>query len=406
MQTEPRPIRPDAEPPTGTSSSKRLRRGLKPLAATTFLLRNAGKTIPLTLVIMLAVMLIAGIVALMNCIPFSIRTIYGYSKEALAVTPRGLTQEVPMIVKKIKAQSPVPIERLMICRTAGSQVKSIVGKWAFTVLGMEQNDMRFYFKRQGVTKIVGRYPKPGEAAAIISAPVALNRRLKLGDELLGPTNEDSYSPNSVKVVGIAQTDRWLMATDIEYLREFHFPPVDIVVVFAHNLVDQDKMDHWAVGAFKGTRTQIFAYHLLERDTRDMFNILYKVLNIVIGTLVLVITFMMGMLINIYQSQRLVEFGLLQAIGYTKKQLIRRVLRETAAVLFFGWVLGVICAFGLLNAVKIVLMDPQGFALNTLDANAYQYTIPVPLAILVVAVLTVFLRFRKFDPVGVVERRLV
>jgi putative ABC transport system permease protein/lipoprotein-releasing system permease protein len=38
--------------------------------------------------------------------------------------------------------------------------------------------------------------------------------------------------------------------------------------------------------------------------------------------------------------------------------------------------------------------------------AISYTIPVPVAILVIAVGTIWLRFRKFDPVAVVERRIV
>ena len=45
-------------------------------------------------------------------------------------------------------------------------------------------------------------------------------------------------------------------------------------------------------------------------------------------------------------------------------------------------------------------------LDTTDPVAFAYTVPLPFAILVVAVLTVWLRFRNFDPVGVVERRLV
>jgi hypothetical protein len=45
-------------------------------------------------------------------------------------------------------------------------------------------------------------------------------------------------------------------------------------------------------------------------------------------------------------------------------------------------------------------------LNPLDAPAYLYTVPIPFAILFVAFATVFLRFRRFDPVAVVERRLV
>jgi len=121
---------------------------------------------------------------------------------------------------------------------------------------------------------------------------------------------------------------------------------------------------------------------------------------------LVITIMMGMLINIYQSQRLVEFGLLQAIGYTRRQLVQRVLKETFWVLLIGWTLGIACAYGLLQVVAYTLMYPNSYAINTMDPIALKYTLPVPLSILLVATLTVMIRFRKFDPVGVVERRLV
>jgi len=127
---------------------------------------------------------------------------------------------------------------------------------------------------------------------------------------------------------------------------------------------------------------------------------------VIAVLVLVITIMMGMLINIYQSQRIVEFGLLQAIGYTKRELLQRVMRETLWVLLLGWSIGLLCSYALLHVADALLMYPHAYALNTLDPIALKYTFPVPLSILIVATLTVFLRFRKFDPVGIVERRLV
>jgi ABC-type antimicrobial peptide transport system permease subunit len=128
--------------------------------------------------------------------------------------------------------------------------------------------------------------------------------------------------------------------------------------------------------------------------------------VVIGTLVVVLAFLMGMLMNIYQSQRLVEFGLLQAIGYTKRQILSRVLSESVAVIVLGWALGVASALALLTTTKRLLMDPNGFALNIFEPRAYLYTAVIPLSILFVAFATVILRFRRFDPVSVVERRLV
>jgi ABC-type lipoprotein release transport system permease subunit len=382
------------------------KRTLRPLAPSTYLLRNLGKTAPLVGVIMLAVMLVAGIIAMIDSIPYSIRTTYNYSQEMVGITPRGDPTQTPLILDDVRKHSPVPIERIVICRVSSTQIHSIVGKWPFYVLGLSRPDMEFYLQRQHSTGITGRLPEDGKPECVVSDPVAKNLDLKIGSAVQGPDQDESWSPSKVRVVGIAHTDRWLIVNPIEYQRENHFPPIDLGMVFARNLHDQNILDHWADEHFKGKRAAVLAYFQIEKNTKDMFKTLFAILDVVIGTLVLVITFMMGMLMNIYQSQRLVEFGLLQAIGYTKKNLLARVLKEATAVIALGWLFGVLLAFAMLNVVRATLMAPKAFGLDTLDATAFRYTIPLPLTILLVATLTVYMRFRKFDPVGVVERRLV
>lgn len=378
----------------------------RPLAPGTYLWRNLGKTIPLVSVILLAVLLIAGIVAMMDSIPLSIRTIYSYSKHMLGVSSRGDPEMLPRLRKKIETDSPVEIERVVTCRAAGSVVRSIVGKWPFAVLGLTQDDLKYYLDEIGSKGVNGRLPQVGLPEVVISRPVAVNLKLEIGDALLSPTERERYSPFPVHVVGIADTDQWLMLTDTVYLRNNHFPPLEYLLVFAHNRADQEKLDRWAEAQFKGERAQIYAYHLLEKDTQEMFSTLYRILDLVIGILVLVITVMMAMLMNIYQTQRLVEFGLLQAVGYTRKQLLLRMFRETVWVIVGGWILGVLAAGGMLALIKHFVMDPNAYALDIWDRPAFLYTIPAPTAVLVAATLTVFVRFARFDPVAVVERRLV
>lgn len=377
-----------------------------PLAPTVFLLRNASKTLPLIGVIVLAVMLIAGIVAIMNSIPLSIRTTYGYSKAYLGLSPRGNNALTPALRKIVETEAPVPLAKTMVCRASDCEVKSIVGPWRFVVIALAQEDMQAYIARQGGGRIEGRFPKPGEAAAIVSEPVARNLGKKIGDVLLSPGDANNYSANPVKIVGLIHMQPWVVLAPIEYHQKYHFPPIDLLIVMAQDIRDQDRLDRWAYERFKSEKARVFAYFQLEKETDDMFKILYTILNVVIGMLVVVITLMMAMLMNIYQSQRLQEYGLLQALGYTKKQLLRRAMAESVVVVLGGWVIGLFVAFGLLNVVKEQLMDPQAFALDTLDRVAFLYTVPVPFAILLAAGLTVWGRFRKFDPVGVVERRLV
>ena len=389
-----------------SKGSARRRRVLRPLAPSTYLLRNLAKTIPLTAVIVLAVTLVSGIIAMIDSIPYSIRTVYRYAKEDIGITPRGDPSLLPGLVKDITLHSPVRIGRVITCRVTGSVVKSIVGKWPFVMLGLQQDDMRYYAERQLTKAVLGRFPEPGKPEAMVSRPVAKNLGLRLGSVILKPDDIDNYSPIPVKVVGIAETDRWFMMDPIEYQRANYFPPIDDAMIFATNPAEQNRLDHWAAKRFKGQRPLVFAYFEIEKNTQEMFATLYMILNVVIAALALVITFMMGMLMNIYQSQRLVEFGLLQAIGYTKKQLLRRVLSESVIVIFAGWIAGIVLTFFLLRLADTVLMEPKAYAMDIFDRQAYAYTIPIPLAILVVAVATVVLRFRKFDPVGVVERRLV
>jgi putative ABC transport system permease protein/lipoprotein-releasing system permease protein len=312
----------------------------------------------------------------------------------------------PTLKKIILDESPVALGPLMTCRAADCEVKSIVGPWRFVVIALEQNDMRSYAARLGATKLTGRWPRKGEPEAVVSEPILKNMQLKMGSAILKPEDSNNYSPKPVKIVGVLRTDQWLAMMPIEYHRANHFPPIDLLVVMAKSLDEQDKLDHWIYERFKGMQARVFAYFKLEEETTEMFKILYSILNVVIGMLVIVITLMMALLMNIYQSQRVQEFGLLQAIGLSRNTLLRRILAESAIVVFLGWVIGLVSSLAFLSLIRKVLFDPRAFMLDPFDRTAYLYTVPVPIVIFAVSALTIWTKFHKFDPVGVVERRLV
>ncbi|MBS1709709.1 MAG: hypothetical protein JSS65_13435 [Armatimonadetes bacterium] len=377
-----------------------------PLRAGTYLWRNKGKSLPLVGVIVLAVMLVSGIVAMMDSIPLSIRTIYSYSRHYVGLTPRGDPEMTGKIRQTIEQEAPVPLDRVMAVRGLDLNVMSIVGKWPFVILALKPEDMSYYMDHVGPGELEGRMPKDGEPEVVLSEPVMRNLGVKIGDVVLGPDKPEAYSPYKVKIVGKVHSQEWTAVIPYDYVAANHFPPVDALLAFAKTPVEQAKLDHWAEKRFTGERARVFAFHKLEKDTSEMFRILYKILDVVVGMLVVVITIMMGMLISIFLSQRVQEFGLLQALGYTKKAILQRVMGEMTAVVVGGWVAGVLCAYLLLNVVRATLMDPKAFMLDPFDRTAYFYTLPVPVAIYTVALATVVARFRRFDPVAVVERRLV
>lgn len=377
----------------------------RPLAAWAFLVRNPGKTGPLAGVIMLAVLLIAGIVTVMNSIPLSIETVYGFSRFLTGVTTRGDAAEIPSLEQHFKA-SPVPIEKQVRCRTTIFNVKSIVGPWPFVMYGFKTEDVSYVVDKFELGTLQGRLPESGAAEAVITSQIATNLGMSIGDALLKPDDDRNYSPNPVKVVGIFESDEWLAFSSYGYLAANHFPPIDVFLLFAENQPMQRELDAWSEESLKGERAVVFTYPSLQRDTRDTFKTLFKILNVVVGLLVVVIAIMMAMLVNIYLTQRIVEFGLLQAIGFTKRSLMFRAIKEVSLVVVLGWVLGAALVYTLLTIIKIRLMDPRAYALDPVDPVAYGYTLSVPIVILLAAAFTVWYRFKVFDPIAVVERRVV
>jgi ABC-type lipoprotein release transport system permease subunit len=293
----------------------------------------------------------------------------------------------------------------VIARTAIFNVKSLVGPWPFVMHGVTNADAKYIVDKANLGALKGRLPTENEPECVITAPVAKNLSLELGSTLLKPGDEKNYSPFPVRIVGILQSEEWFAFMPYEYLKAHHFPPVDVLMLFAPDQREQRRLDAWAEESLKGQKAITYTYPTLERDSDESFRILFRILNLVIGLLVTVITIMMAMLINIYLSQRTVEFGLLQAIGLVKSHLVRRAIKEAYLIVAIGWALGVAAAYVLLSTVRATLMEPRGFYIDPLDAMAYAYTIPIPIAILAASAITVWVRFKRFDPISVVERRI-
>lgn len=356
-------------------------------------------------VIVLSVLLIGGIVAVMNSIPLSVKKVYGYSQHLTGVTPRGDMSYFPTILDHFK-HSPVPIERTLICRTAGFSVNTIVGPWPFVLHGFSQNDFEYVARKLNLGVLDGRLPIPGEGESVITRPVANNLRLRIGSVLLDPKDDKNYSQTTVKIVGIYESDEWFSFTSYEYVALNHFPPVDVVIYFTKDLATQRQLDDWAEKTLKGSKANVYTYAQVEKESDASLRVLFRILNLVIGLLVIVVTLMMCMMVSIHLSQRIVEFGLLQALGFSRKTIATRSLREALWVIGIGWVSGVLVTFLLLSIVKKMLMEPKGFFLDPLDIVAYAYTLPIPIVVTVASSLTVYIRFRNFDPIAVIERRIV
>jgi ABC-type lipoprotein release transport system permease subunit len=383
-----------------------------PLSAITYFRRNPGKVLPMGFVIVLSVFLIASVATIVNSIDLTILTIYGYTRHYTYAIPQRVTQRVPDDQVAIIRKDP-RIDRVMEASVFFTNIKTVMGRLPFVVLGVSSEDRDYLLERVGTRLLEGRLPAEGMPEAVLSEPLARNKKVKVGDTIAGPADEGgiSGSPVPVKLVGILQGPTWIgftskSFTDATFLtapRTAVFTtqdPRDLMAV-NQDLMPSGRKDQ---GKLAPAKVQLLSFQNLVRELRDSLSSMYLIMAVVNGTVIFVIALMSGMLSNIYFTQRIAEFAVLAAIGYQRTRLLVRVVAETALLTALGWALGAMLTLVVLSYFKDVVFEPRGMIINPRDLFAYRYTIPIPISITLFAVATIGLRLMRFDPVSIIERR--
>jgi ABC-type antimicrobial peptide transport system permease subunit len=103
-------------------------------------------------------------------------------------------------------------------------------------------------------------------------------------------------------------------------------------------------------------------------------------------------------------QRKSEYGVLHAMGHSRRRLVRRTLGESAGAVGIGWLVGGgLCLIGLLG-MQVWLYAPKGFTIDVLNPIPWAFTLPLPVATITVGTTLIARMLRKLDPVAVIENR--
>jgi ABC-type antimicrobial peptide transport system permease subunit len=95
---------------------------------------------------------------------------------------------------------------------------------------------------------------------------------------------------------------------------------------------------------------------------------------------------------------------LHALGYGRRQLVRRVLGETAFTTGIAWGLSAIIGLTGMLFLRFALFAPLGLTFDLLNLTPWLYTLPIPIAVLAVTAGTTAWTLSKVDAVSIIERR--
>ena len=102
-------------------------------------------------------------------------------------------------------------------------------------------------------------------------------------------------------------------------------------------------------------------------------------------------------------QRLEELGVLNALGFGKRSLTRRLIAESTVVSGFGWVIGLFVSLAFLTFLRDTVLYARGEYMNIWNLAPFIFVLPIPLVVVISAFVGVRKIFNQLDAVQILER---
>jgi ABC-type lipoprotein release transport system permease subunit len=278
--------------------------------------------------------------------------------------------------------------------------------------GVSEDDLGTLVHAYGVHLVAGRLPQPRTNEIVLSQALARNRGWQVGDKIGRQHNprEGDDLPTEMILVGILSSgtdgkDLWTGFTSLEYLSGHQASasyPLHLLILPKEG--QKDEMDAWLDNTVASRRTAVQTLEGMETEHRLGMWILLLVLGIIEGVIAVVAAVALAILSYTFFTQRRDEFGILHAVGHSRRWLILRTIAESSSVVGVAWLLSaVLCGIGLL-CMRAAVFAPKGVTFNVLSPAPWAFTLPMPFAVVAVSAGLVVRMLRRLDPVSVVERR--
>jgi ABC-type antimicrobial peptide transport system permease subunit len=164
------------------------------------------------------------------------------------------------------------------------------------------------------------------------------------------------------------------------------------------------LDNWLEEGLDSTQVRVVTYATEEREFKTMTTTIVLIFALLEYMIAAVAAIALATLNHIFFTQRKQEFGILNAIGRSRRWLVLRTMKETGSIVSVAWVIGaVLCGAGLL-AVQDLVYGPRGLIMDFFDPMPWMLTMSLPFTVILISTCTIAWMLSRLDPVSIVERR--
>lgn len=319
------------------------------------------------------------------CLPYS--TERGIQLSLVYKIQRNKTVEKVIPVKKYGIQYDIPYESTLT-----------------KLLAVKNKDMNYLLAKSRNTILQGRLPRDGENEIAVNYYEAKNQKINLGDIVGGDKCKLYNVDGEYKVVGIIGGENLISILSanedsMPNYKDTTKAKLNGIIVFPRNGC-LEEMNKFLEAISK---KQITAETLtsLNSEFNEFSDGLGTLNDLIIGSIFLMV-FTVGCSRYIQFFNRKEELGILNAIGYSKKSILKRAIIEVIEVNILSYIIGVLIGIFISCLIKKYILEVSGsigviFDLKALVIGAY-----IPLLTALFTVIPINIIISRLDPINMIE----
>src|SRR5205814_4564233 len=176
-------------------------------------------------------------------------------------------------------------------------------------------------------------------------------------------------PDTFTVVGIIRGPTRLGVIPLDYMTQHYlferrYQGLVVVPQPGHEQAVHDQVQ----GLIGDSAFRMFDWPYIKGKIDSLIANLDTINHFLILLVTIVLALVVGLLNNLFFRQRMNEFGLLAAVGYSRWGLILRVVWESLGVTLASWLIGVGLGGAVLSWLNIRFIGPHGLLMHVCDGN--------------------------------------
>ncbi len=387
----------------------------RPLASITFYRRHKRRAAVLIGAMALMIVGTALIVFVIGTVWDGALPVLANLSQTSRVSPKGLPLEATEVAQ-IRAHPAV--ERAIpatIISPLGLVLPLIRDHSPIETYAVTPEDMTYLVELYRLELEEGHLPRPNSNQIVIPWTAAKNRNLQVGD-VIGDPDHPIYPdapplPAELVVSGIfaraddPAEDVWLSFMSQAFIDSQGSDwKIDLSLILVPKVGQKETLDAWLESQIAGENRDVTTYSQQKAWFQEALNMALFTFSLMESIIALVAALALAGLNYIFVTQRQAEFGVLNALGFSRPQLVWRVTRETLFTTGAAWLVGLLGCGAILLYMQQAVYAPAGLRLNFFNLTPWLYTLPIPVAVLAVSAGAVGWALTRLDPVAVIERR--